>query len=463
MDGVTRQLARFLVSSQLADIPPVVRHEGARAILNWLGCALGGCGDVTVERLLAGVRDFAGKPQSTLLGRSERLDALSAALVNAVSSNVLDFDDTHLRSVIHPTVPVAAAVFALAEHVPVSGAQALHAVILGAVTECRIGNAVSPEHYEIGWHITATCGVFGAAAACGRMLQLSEQQMTWALGIAATQASGLTAMLGSMSKCLNMGHAARNGLAAALLAAKDFTSSDRALEAPRGFAHVLSPRRDLDEILDGLGARWELMQNAYKPYPCGIVVHPVIDACLELRSAHRVACDTIERVTVRVHPLVIALTGNAAPATGLQAKLSTQHCAAAALLYGKVGVDAFTDARAQDPAAVALRARVVLQPDEAVAKEAAHVGLTLTDGSTLEKAIAHATGSLERPMTDAQLEAKFHSLASPRFTPDAIENLIAQCWGLEQAPDAGALPRATAPEDTVDAGAETPWFRVEPA
>ena len=444
MNGVTRELARFIVSSRPADIPPAVRHEAKRAILNWLGCALGGSGDVTVERLLAAVRPFAGKPQATVLGRAERLDALNAALVNAVGSNVLDFDDTHLRSVIHPTVPVAAAVFALAEHAPVTGAQALDAFVLGVETECRIGNAVSPEHYELGWHITATCGVFGAAAACGKMLALDERQMTWALGIAATQASGLTAMLGSMSKCLNMGHAARNGLVAALMAAQGFTSSERALEAPRGFANVLSPRHDLGEVMDAIGTRWEIMANAYKPYPCGIVVHPVIDACLDLRSAHRLAADAVERVTLRVHPLVIALTGNPAPMTGLEAKLSTQHCAAAALIHGRVGVGEFTDAAARDPAVVALRARVELEPDEGVAKEAAHVTLALRDGRTLEKTVLHATGSLERPMSDAQLEAKFRALAPPHFSADQVGSLIAQCWTLERLPDAGALARATA-------------------
>ncbi len=449
MSAVTQQLARFIVDSRWSDIPQPVRHEGERAILNWLGCALGGCRDTAVERMLAALGDFAGPPQATLLGRGERLDALTAALINGTGSNLIDFDDTHLRTVIHPTVPVAAAVFALAEYTPVTGAQLLHAFILGAETECRIGNAVSPEHYEIGWHITATCGVFGAAAACGKLLQLSERQMTWALGIAATQASGLTAMLGSMSKSFNMGHAARNGLAAALLAAKDFTSSERALEAPRGFAHVLSTRQDLNEVLDAWGTRWELLQNAYKPYPCGIVVHPVIDACLALRSEHGIACDAIERIDVRVHPLVIALTGNAAPGTGLEAKLSTQHCAAVALLHGKVGVDEFTDASAQDPAAVALRARVVLQPDAAVAKEAAHVSLTLKDGSMLEKFVAHALGSLERPMTDAQLEAKFRLLAAAVIPPSAVDGLVRQCWSLAQLPDAGTLARAGAPNPQV--------------
>ena len=242
MNEVTRELARFVVDSRWTGLPREVRHEAKRALLNWLGCALGGCNDAAAGTALAAVREFAGPPQATVLGRRERLDILNAALVNAIGSNALDFDDTHLRTVIHPTVPVAAALTALAEHVPVTGAQFLHAFILGVEAECRIGLAVSPEHYNAGWHITSTCGVFGAAVACGKLLNLNEQQMTWALGIAATQAAGLTAVHGSMSKCFNMGHAARNGLTAALLARKGFTSSARALEAPRGFAHVLSSR-----------------------------------------------------------------------------------------------------------------------------------------------------------------------------------------------------------------------------
>ena len=320
MTDVTRQLARFVVASRWTELPREVRHEAKRALLNWLGCALGGCNDPAVDTALAGLREFAGPPQATVLGRRERLDILNAALVNAIGSNVLDFDDTHLRTVIHPTVPVAAAITALAEHVPVTGAQFLHAFVLGVEAECRIGLAVSPEHYNAGWHITSTCGVFGAAAACGKLLKLDEQQMTWALGIAATQAAGLTAVHGSMSKCFNMGHAARNGLTAALLAQKGFTSSERGIEAPRGFAHVLSPRCDLNAIVDGLGHRWELLENAYKPYPCGIVGHPIIDGCLELRSAHGIAPDAIERIELRVHPLVMELMGNPAPRTGLEAQ-----------------------------------------------------------------------------------------------------------------------------------------------
>jgi len=445
MADVTRELARFIVASRWGDIPRGIRHEAKRALLNWLGCALGGCNDVAVETVLAALREFAGPPQASVLGRRERLDFLNAALVNAIGSNVLDFDDTHLKTVIHPTVPVASALAALVEHRPATGAQFLHAFILGVETECRIGNAVSPEHYNAGWHITATCGVFGAAAACGKLLGLDERQMAWALGIAATQASGLTAMLGSMAKTYNMGHAARNGSLAALLAAKNFTSSERALEAPRGFAHVLSTRFDPAAITAGLGASWELAQNAYKPYPCGIVVHPVIDACLQLRGEHAVTAEAIERIELKVHPLVLKLTGNPNPRTGLEAKLSVQHCAAVAFILGAAGVGEFTDACANDPRAAALRVRVVAREDAAVGKDAAGVSVTLKGGAQYEAYVAHATGSLERPMSDADLEAKFRALVAWGFSTCNAYDVIELIWSFDNIRDAAALARTTVP------------------
>ncbi len=447
MSELTRQLARFIAASRWDDIPRAVRHEGERAILNWLGCALGGCRDEAVERLLAALREFAGKPQATLLGRGERLDALSAACVNAVSSNILDFDDTHLRTVIHPTVPVAAALLALAEYRPLSGAEFLHAFILGTDVECRIGNAVSPEHYEGGWHITATCGVFGAAAAAAKVLALDARQVAWTLGIAATQASGLREVLGSMCKSYNMGHAARSGLIAALLAANDFTSSEHALEAPRGFCNVLASRFDAAELTRDLGSSWELMQNAYKPYPCGIVIHPVLDACLDLRAAHRIDPQEIIKVEVSINPLAQQLCGNRTPRDGLEGKLSVYHSVAVALLDGNAGVPQYTDDRVSDAHVVAFHDKIAVRSDAVIGKEQARVRVTLAGGKSFEMFVEHARGSLRRPLSDADLEAKFRGLAAAGLAPPAVEHLIEQCWSLADLPDAGAIARACAAPD----------------
>ena len=443
MTDVTRELARFIAGSSWNEIPDAVRHEGERAILNWLGCAIGGCRDDSLEHLLAVLREFAGNPQATLLGRGERVDVLTAACINGLGSNRLDFDDTHLRTVIHPTVPVAAALLALAEYRPMSGAAFLHAFVLGVDAECRIGNAISPGHYESGWHITSTCGVLGAAAAASKALRLDVQHMAWALGIAATQASGLMEMLGTMCKSFNMGNAARNGLAAALLAAGNFTSSQRALEAPRGFLNVFATRCDTAEITRDLGSRWELTQNAYKPYPCGVVIHPVIDGCLDLRAEHRIDPSQVARVDVTVSPLAQQLCGNHTPRDSLEGKLSLYHSAAVALVDGEAGVQQYTDARVVDPRVVAIRDRVVVSTDSTIGPEQARVRVSLADGAHREMFVEHARGCLERPMSEAELEAKFRSLAAAELAPPAIEGLIEQCWSLARLPDAADIARGS--------------------
>jgi 2-methylcitrate dehydratase PrpD len=254
--GVTRALSRFIVQSRWSSIPKDINHEAKRALLNWAGCAIGGCRDEAVDTALAALSEFAGRPQATILGRSERMDILNAAALNALSSNILDFDDTHLRTVLHPTVPVAAAVIALAERSRVTGAQLLHAFILGVEVECRVGNAISPDHFNAGWHITATCGIFGAVAACAKPLDLDAKRTAWAFGIAASQAAGTTGAHGSITKSWNIANAARNGLTAALLAAKRFTSNEQGLEGERGFTRVFAQRRDLNEIIRGLVHRF---------------------------------------------------------------------------------------------------------------------------------------------------------------------------------------------------------------
>jgi 2-methylcitrate dehydratase PrpD len=448
MSGVTHALAQFIADSRWSDVPENVRHEAARAILNWLGCAIGGCRDATVDLMIGALRDFSGPPQATVLGRGERFDALTAACINGASSNRLDFDDTHLRTVIHPSVPVASTLIALAEYRSLTGAEFLHAFVLGVDVECRIGNAISPEHYERGWHVTATCGVMGAAAAAAKALKLDPQHTAWALGIAATQASGLMEMLGTMCKSYNMGHASRNALSAALLAAAGFTSSERSVEAPRGFLNVLGTRSDESEISGDLGSRWEIMQNAYKPYPCGIVIHPVIDACLDLRSAHRIDPATVEKVEVTVNPLAQTLCGRKTPRDSLEGKLSLYHSAAVALVDGEAGVRQYLDDRVTSPDVIALRDKVAVNTDAGIGTEQARVRVVLANGAARETFVERARGSLERPMTDAELDAKFRSLAASELTPAEIDRLAEQCWSLAKLPDAAVIARGSFSEQS---------------
>jgi 2-methylcitrate dehydratase PrpD len=445
LKDITRTLARRLVASRYEDIPADVIHEAQRAVLNFLGCAIGGARHETVEHALSALGPFSGPPQAAVLGRRDRLDILSAALINGVSAHVLDFDDTHARA-IHHSAPVLPVVLAMAEWRPLSGAQLLHAFVLGVEAECRVGLSIFPEHYDAGWHITGTAGVFGAAVAAGKLLALNEQQMAWALGIAATQSCGLQEMFGSMCKSLHPGQAARGGLAAALLASRNFTSSDQAIEAPRGWARVMSTRFDPDVITGRWGERYELSSNMYKPYACGLVVHGVIDGCIELKREHALQLADVERIDLKVSPRVPTLTGIQSPRNGLEGKFSVYHAAAAAFVHEAAGEAQFSDACVGDPAVAALRARIVLQEDASIGRTGACVSITLKNGRTHTKRVEHALGTLQRPMSDADLEAKFTGLTAETLAPGQRGKVIDLCWQLNSSPDAATLACASVPQ-----------------
>ena len=314
--------------------------------------------------------------------------------------------------------------------------------MLGVESACRIGNAVYPNHYDVDWHITGTAGVFGAAAAAGKLLGLTSQQMVWALGLAASQPAGLRESFGSMNKSFNPGRAAANGIFAALLAQQDYTSSDGMIEAKRGWANAISTKQDYREITEGLGQRWEALLNTYKPFACGIVIHPAIDAAVQLRNENKLTAEQIERVDLRVHPLVIELTGKKTPQIGLEGKFSVYHSVAVALIDGAAGEKQYSDRAVRDPRTVALRDRVVATIDPAIRAEQVDMTITLKDGRTLHRFIEHAIGSVEVPMTDAQLEAKFADLADGILPKAQIRRLMDDCWQVERLPSAAAIAQA---------------------
>ena len=444
--AVTAALAAFAVSSRKEDAPAPVRAEAARSLLNWVGGCVGGADHPAIGAILTGLGPFTGAPCASVLGRTEKIDALHAALLNGASCTVLDYDDAHLRTVIHPAGPVAPAILALAEHrPPVAGADFLHALIVGIEVACKIGNGISPEHYAHGWHITGTCGVIGAAAAVGRLLGLDAARMRRALGIAATHAAGLRAMFGGMGRILHSGRAAQNGLAAALLCEAGLESCEDAIEAPAGFANVLSARRDWAAMTAGLGTVWETAANTYKPYAAGIVAQAAIDGCIRLRDAHGLKAAGIAAVTLAVNPIALMLTDNPNPASAAEARLSIQHVSAAGLVHGKLGAAEMTEEAIARPETVALRAWVSARADATLARDQARVRIVLVDGQVRECFVAHALGSQENPMSDRDLDDKVRSLCAPVLGPHATDALIAACRGIAALPSAAVIAAAARP------------------
>ena len=444
---VTRILAEFVAGHGSRGWSDAVDHEAHRTFLNWVGCAVGAARHEAAQSALAAVRLLEPAPQAGVLGRQDRVDMASAALVNGIASHTFDFDDTHLKTIIHPAGPVASALLALAEHRGSGGRALIDALVLGIDVACRVGNAIYPEHYDRGWHITGSTGMLGAAAGCARLLGLDAHATTMALGIAASQPIGMREQFGTMTKPFHPGAAARAGLMSALLAQQGFSASPRALEAARGFMQTVSTKCDWNEITHQLGQRFEISFNSYKPFACGIVIHPSIDACAQLRS-RGIRADQVERLELRVHSLVLELTGKKEPVDGLQAKFSVYHGCAAGLRFGRAAEDEFSDEVVNHPAMVALRRKVVARVDDAIDEASADVTAVLQDGRREHVFVRHAIGSLQNPMTDAQLESKFHGLSDPLLGSDQSDRLIRACWSVGDAPDLRALVALATPAAT---------------
>jgi len=439
--SVTRVLAELVAASRFEDIPDDAVHEAKRALLHWIGCAVGGSHEESVDSALAAVLPFSGPPQASVFGRADRLDVLRAAFVNGVSTDVLSFSDTHPETLIHPTGVIGPALAALAEQQSFSGRDLLHALILGFEVASRVSHAVYPWHYDRGWHITGTAGAFGAAAAAGKVLGLDADRITWALGVAATSAAGLRGMFGSMCKNFHSGRAAENGLLAAFLARSGFDSVPDGIGGPRCFAHVLGDAPDLEAVVRGLGESCEITKNTYKAYPCGVVIHPVIDACVRIAGTPAFDPRAVAAIEVRGNPFLIELTGRKTPMKTLEGKLSVFHSAAAALIARRAGEQEFADAFIQRHDVVALRDKVSVQIDERVREDEAHVTVRLNDGRMLHEHIEHATGTAERPMTDGQIETKFRGLCEPWLPEPRMASLIERCWNCTGLQEARVLPQ----------------------
>lgn len=445
--GETAQLARFVANATWGALSDDVRHEAKRSVLNHLAAGFAGCRDPAIQSLLRILVPLSGPRTAGLIGRTERVDMLSAAFLNAAAANVLDFDDTHLRTVIHPAAPIAPPLLALSQSRPISGADFLLTFVLGVEVCCRLGNAVSPWHYGRGWHITSTCGAVGAAAACGRTIGLDEDRIAAAIGGGVAQASGLVETLGFGAKSLSVGNAARNGLFAALAADAGLTGPPEPIEGARGFVRVMGQNAKLAELTDGLGETWQIALNTYKSYPCGIVLHPVIDACLELREAHEIAPDIIRRVVVRAHPLLRQRTDRPQVETGREAQVSLRHTVGVVLVRGKAGVAEYSDEAVHDPDVRAIGARVEIVDDDTMPTDSCFVRIGTRDGRMLGAHVQHARGSLGRPLGDRDIEAKLVEQAAANAPSVDVRALIDAVWSLDEADDAAVVARLAATRD----------------
>ncbi|WP_101842610.1 MmgE/PrpD family protein [Halobacillus sp. Marseille-P3879] len=434
---VTKKLIANCLSTTFNQIPEEVQVHGKRSLLNWLGAAIGAAEHSSIDMLVELSNDLSSSGEATIFGRREKSDISTAALVMGTASHIFDYDDTHLDTIHHPSGPVAPVVVALGEHLEASGEEALKAFILGCEAELRISNAVYPSHYKLGWHITSSTGVFGAAIAAGVLLGLDDDELSNAMGIAGTQAFGLRASFGTMAKPLHPGKAAQTGLLSALLAQKGFTGSQEILEAKRGFANVLAPEHELEKVNFNWGEDWELLKNTFKPYACGIVLHPSIDACIYFKE--RISFEELKSIQLTVNPYVLELTGNRNPKTGLEGKFSIYFAAAAAFIYGEAGFKQFTDDIVCQQNIQQVQRKIQVKVDETIKEEQVVARAELFNGETMEYKVDHTTGSLLNPMKESDLTNKFNELAGEWMEQSQIRDIVSKLLDLENLPSINEL------------------------
>lgn len=435
----TKKIADWVEQLRPEALPESVKEAAVKSFTNYVGCAIGGYSHEATQKLLQAYKSLPQAPgQCLVLGGKDKVEPLQAALVNSFSSHLHDFDDTHLATVIHPTTVVASALLAYtdmesAQGDTVSGQDFICALVAGIEVECVLGVAVYPSHYNLGWHITATVGSIGAAIAVVKAMGLSSDALVNAIGIAATQVSGMRRHFGSHAKPLGVAFSAQAGLQSAILAQNGMTAASDALEGKCGWIECVCPqqdkaKKDLDAYMvrlysaKGLDSdgKWEIEKNTFKPYSCGIVIHPAIDGCAQLRANGLDPAD-VDGMELFVHPLVLELTGKQFPKAGLEAKFSVYHGAACGLLFGVAGPAQYTDEVVRETAP--LREKITTTVDESMKADECRIVVHTSSGK-IEKHVDHAVGSLSKPMTNDQLQQKFMAQVEPFQGADRAKQLV---------------------------------------
>jgi 2-methylcitrate dehydratase PrpD len=423
---------------ELEDVPSEVRTVALHCVTDWYGCALAGSAEPGPQILLAELGEISGP--AWLVGSNRRTGVLQAALINGTAGHALDFDDTSTVMNGHPTAPVMPAALALAEELGSSGSSLIAAYVAGAEVEAQLGVAMGGSHYARGWHATSTIGVFGAAAAASRLLRLDRERFGHALGLAASQSSGVKANFGTMTKPFHAGHAAQCGLLSARLAARGFTSDLAALGSRQGLAQAAGSGSLHLDRLSAYTNRWAVSETLFKYHAACYLTHAAIDATLELRD--ELEDDPIESVTVTVHPSLLNVCAISQPTTGLEAKFSLSANIAFALLGSDTtNTETYSDTAVTDPDLNRLARLVSIETDDDMAVTSTNVSVTTRRG--LHECLQDSgTPAVDLDLQGARLSAKFLGLASPRLGPKAASGTLERLRRLDTFQDVRELTNA---------------------
>ncbi|AET67314.1 uncharacterized protein involved in propionate catabolism [Desulfosporosinus orientis DSM 765] len=428
--SLSLELACFIKGLRFADLPAEVVLAAKNAFLDWLGSAAAGSQREPGRIVLSVAEELGGKAEATLISTGRKTSSILAAFVNGSVSHIVELDDVHKASIIHAGAPIIPAALAAAEKTGAGGRALIEGIVAGYESAIRIGEAVTPAHYHY-WHTTGTVGTFGAAAAAGKILNLSEKELVHALGTAGTQAAGLWEFLadGAMSKHLHPGKAALNGLLAALLAGHGFTGASKIIEGEKGFVRATAQEFDLSKISQGLGQNYKILENCIKIHASCRHTHPAIDLVLELVKKYDLTPENIQTIVTRTYPIALDLTGNYEPHTLYAAKFSLPFCVALAAKQRKAGLNDFNQQTLVDPVIRDLMSRVQLMEDPEItalypAKWPALVEITDSEGKMFSQRTDYPAGDPENPVSQRDLEQKFRELASAHFGVARVQELV---------------------------------------
>jgi len=439
--SVTARIARFVVETRYEEIPSKAVEVGKTAFLDCLGVALAGSKEASAKICAQIARQENASGDATVFGQGFKSSALSAAFANGTAAHALDYDHS-FTLMGQPTAPIVPAVLAFGESLGASGRQLLEAYVSGFEVTAKLALSLRDSSQD-GWHAPGTLGSFGASAACAKLLRLNSSEIEMALGITASMASGVVSNFGTMTKPLHVGLAAKNGVLAAKLAQSGYTANARALEAGNGFYDMYYRSAPAGNgPLEQLGQSYELVKNGIriKAYPCGGLTHAAIDAALDIREKHHVTPEEVEAVDVDVSEHTYNRIVFKIPQTGLQGKFSMGYILSRALVDGRVGLDAFTDAAVRDPRVLELAERVNMRLDRSLKQSnegsrPCRVLIRLKDGRSFSRQVEFAKGSPEVPLSPQELRGKFSECARQAIDDKSTERILEYVERLETLKD----------------------------
>ncbi len=443
MEPYSQGLGRFVSGLKLADVPQVVVDKAKLVFLDTLGVALASSTMDFGAMVTRVAQRLGGAPQSTLIVSKNKVAAANAVIANGTLAHGLDYDDTLEEAIVHTGACAWMTALAVGEEVSASGRSVLEAAIAGTEVLCKVG-LVAPEKFHArGFHPTAICSTFGAAAAAGKLYGLDPAQWSDAFGLCGSQSSGIIEYLadGTWTKRLHPGWSAHGGVIATLLAREGFRGPGKVFEGTHGFFHAFGGENEyrFEKLLE-LGKQWEIPRLTFKSYPCGSISHPYMDCALKLKQKYSPAPEKIAEVICRtaqgpVHRLWEPLADKQRPVSSYGAKFSLPYSIAVMLVRGRAGLDEFTDAAIRDQRVLDLASKVryVLDPTIDYPRHfSGHVIITLADGTVLEENQAHPRGGLEDPLPPQEIEEKFRANARLALPKENVEGILEIARQLER-------------------------------